>query len=141
MPTFLADETGWLGPYFNILPIATVILFLIQQKMFMPPATDDQQKMVQRMMTLMMVFMGFIFFKVSSGLCIYFITSSIWGIIERKLLPKPQLDVSKFGDSSAKTTKKKVDAEPVSLPMRNEKELELRKRRDRERKKKLKDRK
>ena len=28
------------------------------------------------------------FFKVASGLCLYFIASSLWGIAERKLLPK-----------------------------------------------------
>ena len=35
-----------------------------------------------------MVFMGFMFFKVPSGLCLYFIVSSLWGIGERKFLPK-----------------------------------------------------
>lgn len=89
---FLTAKTGFLGPYFNILPIITVILFLIQQKLFMPPAVDEQTRMTQKMMTYMMVFMGVMFFRVPSGLCIYFITSSTWGIIERKLLPKPTLD-------------------------------------------------
>ncbi|MCA9104282.1 MAG: YidC/Oxa1 family insertase periplasmic-domain containing protein [Planctomycetales bacterium] len=89
---FLTSETGWLGPYFNVLPIITIVLFLIQQKMFMPPAVDEQQKATQKMMTFMMVFMGLMFFKVPSGLCIYFITSSLWGIVERKVLPKPSID-------------------------------------------------
>ncbi len=88
MPDFLAGPTGWLGPYFNLLPIITIVLFLVQQKMFMPPPTDDQQRMQQKVMTYMMIFMGFLFFKVPSGLCIYFIASSLWGIAERKLLPK-----------------------------------------------------
>jgi YidC/Oxa1 family membrane protein insertase len=93
---FLTDETGWLGPYLNILPLITVVLFLIQQKLFTPPPTDEQQAMTQKMMTFMMLFIGLMFFKVPSGLCIYFITSSVWGIAERKLLPKPVLDKSKF---------------------------------------------
>lgn len=88
MPQFLVNETGWLGPYFNLLPIITVSLFLWQQKMFMPPPTDEQAAMQQKMIKYMMVFMGFMFFKVASGLCIYFIASSLWGIAERKLLPK-----------------------------------------------------
>ena len=29
-----------------------------------------------------------LFYKVASGLCLYFIASSLWGIGERKLLPK-----------------------------------------------------
>jgi YidC/Oxa1 family membrane protein insertase len=90
MPAFLADEAdGYLGPFFNVFPLITITLFLIQQKMFTPPATDEQTKMQQQMMTFMTVFMGFMFFKVPAGLCIYFITSSLWGIAERKLLPKP----------------------------------------------------
>ena len=38
----------------------------------------------------MMIFMGVMFFKVPAGLCVYFIASSLWGIGERKLLPKPK---------------------------------------------------
>jgi len=44
-----------------------------------------------KIMQYMMIFMGVLFFKVASGLCIYFIASSIWGIAERKLLPKAKL--------------------------------------------------
>ncbi len=95
MPGFLANEAGgWLGPYFNILPIITIFLFLAQQKMFMPPATDDQTRMQQKVMKFMMIFMGFLFFRVASGLCVYFVASSLWGIAERKLLPPPSMDES-----------------------------------------------
>lgn len=80
--------TGWLGPYFNILPIIVVALFLAQQKMFMPPATDEQTAMTQKVMTVMTMMMGLFFFRVPSGLCIYFITSSLWGIAERKMVKK-----------------------------------------------------
>lgn len=86
---FFSGYTGWLGPYFNILPIFTVLLFLWQQKLFTPPPTDEQSAMTQKMMKYMMFFMGLMFFKVPSGLCLYFIASSLWGIGERKLLPKP----------------------------------------------------
>ena len=91
LPAVLASETGWLGPYLNILPIFTIGLFLTQQKLFTPPAQDEQQEMQQKIMMYMMVFIGVMFFKVPAGLCLYFITSSIWGIMERKLLPKPEL--------------------------------------------------
>jgi YidC/Oxa1 family membrane protein insertase len=40
------------------------------------------------MMKYMMIFMGVMFYKVPSGLGIYFITSSLWAIGERLLLPK-----------------------------------------------------
>ena len=44
--------------------------------------------MAQRMMKFMFLFMGIMFFRVASGLCLYFVASSTWGILERKLLPK-----------------------------------------------------
>ena len=98
----ISDEAGgWFGPFFNVLPLVTVALFLAQQKMFMPPATDEQTKMQQQMMTYMTVFMGVMFYKVPAGLCLYFITSSLWGIAERKLLAKPKPPGSGPGDESA----------------------------------------
>lgn len=80
--------TGWLGPYFNILPVVVMGLFLAQQKLFMPPATDEQTAMTQKMMSYMTLIMGLFFFRVPAGLCIYFITSSLWGIGERILVKK-----------------------------------------------------
>jgi YidC/Oxa1 family membrane protein insertase len=77
-----------LGPYFNLLPILTIVLFIWQQKKVMPPPTDEQQAVQQKVMQFMMIFMGFLFFKVASGLCIYFIASSLWGLAERRYLPK-----------------------------------------------------
>jgi YidC/Oxa1 family membrane protein insertase len=77
-----------LGPYFNVLPLVTVALFLVTQKMFMPPPANEQAAIQQKVMTIMMIFMGLLFYKVASGLCLYFIVSSAWGIAERKLLPK-----------------------------------------------------
>ncbi len=89
MPEFISGKgTGWFGPYINLLPIVTIALFIIQQKVLMPKATDEQTLMTQKMMMVMTVFMGVLFFKVPAGLCIYFITSSIWSLIERKLVKK-----------------------------------------------------
>ncbi|MDR2169461.1 MAG: YidC/Oxa1 family insertase periplasmic-domain containing protein [Planctomycetaceae bacterium] len=81
-----------LGPYFNILPIITIALFLIQQEIMMPPPApnDEQAKMQRRMMKFMMIFMGVLFFKVPSGLCIYFIASTFFALFERKFIPKPK---------------------------------------------------
>jgi YidC/Oxa1 family membrane protein insertase len=78
----------YLGPYFNLLPVIAVTLMIFQQKYTMPPPTDEQQAMQQKMMKYMMVFFGLMFYKVAAGLCVYFISSSIWGFTERKLLPK-----------------------------------------------------
>ena len=97
LPDFLASETGWLGPYLNIFPIITIVLFIWQQKMFTPPATDEQTQMQQNMMKYMMIVMGVMFFKVPAGLCVYFIASSLWGIGERKMLPPPGSSVRRSG--------------------------------------------
>ena len=85
MPNFIQ---GMLGPFLNLLPLFTVVLFLVQQKMFMPPPADETAAAQQKIMTFMMIFIGFLFYKVASGLCLYFIVSSVWGIVERKVLPK-----------------------------------------------------
>ena len=140
-PEVRASETGWLGPYFNILPILTMILFIAQQKLFTPPPTDDQQKMMHKMMTFMMVFMGIMFFKVPAGLCIYFITSSLWGIIERKMLPKPVLNTDKLAleGVNTKVSRKLQKAESIDIKKR-EAESEARRIRNAERKKRLKQR-
>ena len=146
----LGDETGWLGPYLNILPLITMVLFIAQQKLFTPPPTDDNQKMMQKMMTFMMVAMGVMFFKVPAGLCLYFITSSLWGIIERKLLPKPVLDTEKLGlvgggaispptKSEMKKQSKAEKAEEIAREKR-EAEAEERRQRNADRKKRLKNR-
>ena len=81
-------EILFLGHWFNLLPFVVVGLMLVQTKLFSPPATTPEAEMQQKMMKYMMVFMAVMFYKVPSGLGIYFITSSLWSIGERLLLPK-----------------------------------------------------
>ena len=92
---------NWLGPYFNLLPVLTIGLFLWQQKMFMPPPTDEQSRIQAKVMQYMMVFMGVMFFRVASGLCLYFIVSTLWGIMERKVMPKLNPPASADQDAGA----------------------------------------
>jgi YidC/Oxa1 family membrane protein insertase len=82
----------YLGPYFNLLPVIVAGMMLVQQKMMTPPPTDEQQEMQQKMMKFMTVFFALMFYKLAAGLCLYFITSSLWGFAERKLLPKRKPD-------------------------------------------------
>ena len=82
----LPFNVPFLGYDFSVLPLCTVGLFLTQQKMFMPPATDEQQEAQYKMMNIMTLFMGVMFWHQPAGLCIYFIASSLWSIAERKLL-------------------------------------------------------
>jgi YidC/Oxa1 family membrane protein insertase len=78
-----------LGPYFNLLPVLASVLMIVQMKMFTPPPTDEQAATTQKVMQYVMMFMGLAFYKVASGLCIYFIVQSLWGVVERRFLPKP----------------------------------------------------
>ena len=94
MPQFVNNGEGifGLGPYFNVLPLVTVALFLVSMKMSMPEPTNEQAVMQQKMMKYMTGFMGLLFYKVASGLCLYFIASSLWGLGERRLLKKAKHD-------------------------------------------------
>ncbi|MFM8379312.1 MAG: YidC/Oxa1 family insertase periplasmic-domain containing protein, partial [Planctomycetia bacterium] len=58
LPAFLTAPEGWLGPFLNLFPLATIGLFLWQQKLFMPPALDEQAQMQQQVMKYMMFFMA-----------------------------------------------------------------------------------
>ena len=78
----------YIGDYFNLLPFLVVSLMLVQTKLFSPPPTTPEAETQQKTMKFMMIFMAFMFYKVPSGLGIYFITSSLWQISERLLLPK-----------------------------------------------------
>src|SRR5262249_16965504 len=91
----------YLGPFFNLLPVVAVALMITQQSLMAPPALDDQQKMQQKMMKYMMIFFGFMFYKVAAGLCIYFIASNLWGYCERKLLPKKKVNVGPVSADAA----------------------------------------
>lgn len=86
-----------LGPSFNLLPVLTVCLFLVQQKYMMPPATTPEQEMQYKMFFYMTIGMGLMFYSVPAGMCVYFIASSSWGLAERKLLPKPKPGTSLGG--------------------------------------------
>lgn len=107
----LTGYTGFLGPYLNVLPLISTCLFLVHQQLFTPPPTDEQQEMQQKMMKFMMIFMLVIFFKVPAGLCLYFITSSLWALGERLMLPKDDKKTSVIDEASNEAKPSKlVDA-------------------------------
>ena len=94
-----------LGHWFNLLPILVVGLMMFQTQLFAPPATTPEMEMQQKTMKYMMIVMAVMFYKVPAGLGIYFITSSLWSIGERLLLPKIVHEHPQAGgdaDSSAK---------------------------------------
>jgi YidC/Oxa1 family membrane protein insertase len=96
MPSFIRY---YIGDYFNLLPFLVVSLMLVQTKLFSPPPTTPEAETQQKTMKFMMIIMAFMFYKVPSGLGIYFITSSLWQISERLLLPKVKTKAKEGLDS------------------------------------------
>ena len=85
----------YLGPYLNILPILAVGLMIGQQLAMLPPATDEQSRQQRTIMKMMMVMMPIFFFKFAAGLALYFIIGTVWALVERRVVGKP--DLSKLG--------------------------------------------
>jgi YidC/Oxa1 family membrane protein insertase len=90
------DYVNWifppyLGPYLNVLPVASAVLMSIQQQMMTPPPADESQEAQQKMMRFMPIVFAVIFYRMPAGLCIYFIASSLWGLAERKMLPRKKV--------------------------------------------------
>lgn len=90
---FTVPLLGWTE--FNLLPLVTIALWITQQKMFTPPAASEEQAMQQKMMSYMMLFFGVMIYRVPAGLCVYFITSTLWGLTERKLVDLSSSDEKK----------------------------------------------
>ncbi|MGA3328743.1 MAG: membrane protein insertase YidC [Terriglobia bacterium] len=79
-------------PYY-VLPIIMVVTMFILQRMTPTPTVDPSQ---QRMMMLMPLMFGFMFFRLASGLNLYYATSNAIGLVQqvyinRKLRSKDPL--------------------------------------------------
>jgi YidC/Oxa1 family membrane protein insertase len=83
---FTLPLVGW--SEFNLLPWLSIGLMLLNQKFTMPPPADEEQALQYKMMNVMMLVMVVMFYRVPSGLCLYFIASSLWGTSERLLMKK-----------------------------------------------------
>lgn len=77
-------------PYY-VLPTLMIGFMFIQQKMTPMPTMDPAQ---QRLMMLMPLFVGFLFFAFASGLVLYWLTSTVVGVGQQvlinRLMPPPQ---------------------------------------------------
>jgi len=104
----------YLGPYFNLLPFIAVGLMMYVQSKMMPKSDDPQVQMQQKTMKIMMIIMLLFFYKSPAGLAIYFICSSVWGMIERKLIPKQVVDAEVAAEEGPgpKETAKPKPTEP-----------------------------
>jgi YidC/Oxa1 family membrane protein insertase len=107
----------YLGPYLNLLPLIAVVLMMVHQAVMTPPAMDEQQEMNMKMMKWMSVVFGIMFYKVAAGLTLYFIVSSLWGLAERKLLPKAKTPPAGGTDETAPAPE--VETPRVEPPKRS----------------------
>jgi YidC/Oxa1 family membrane protein insertase len=69
----------------RILPIAMIIAQFFQQKMTPNPSADPSQ---QRMMLIMPLVFGFMFYSASSGLVLYWLASNLIGIVQQLIINK-----------------------------------------------------
>lgn len=69
----------------RILPIAMIIAQFFQQKMTPNPSADPAQ---QRMMLLMPLIFGFMFYSASSGLVLYWLATNVVGIVQQLIINK-----------------------------------------------------
>ena len=114
---FTVPWLGWTD--FNLLPCISAGLMFAHQKLTMPPPTNEEQAQQQKMMSWMMLVMGAMFFRVPSGLCLYFIATNIWSMTERTLFEhwkKKKPVVTDDGSSIARTSVSDVTASKKEKP-------------------------
>jgi YidC/Oxa1 family membrane protein insertase len=93
-----------IGSHFNLLPILYVILTVVNQQL-QPKPEDPQMQMQFRMMSIMMVVIGFIFYTSPAGFMLYIMTQAALSIAESKII-KAELardETADAGDASAPT--------------------------------------
>jgi YidC/Oxa1 family membrane protein insertase len=69
----------------NILPMLWIVLSIVQFKL-QPKPDDPQQAAMQKQMGCIFPIMGMIFYGFASGFAFYFIVSSVYSIVESKLV-------------------------------------------------------
>ena len=92
----------------RVLPVAMIIAQFVMQKMTPNPTADPNQ---QRMMMFLPLVFGFMFYGVSSGLVLYWLTSNLVGIVQQWFInksmgvPAPQPAVAGGGKKGAGSRK------------------------------------
>jgi len=71
----------------NLLPMAWIALSVVQMKM-QPKPDDPQQAAMQKQMGFIFPIMGMMFYSFASGFALYFIVSSVYSLIETKLIKR-----------------------------------------------------
>lgn len=78
------DRLFTIGKFsFNLLPLLSAALMLLQQKLMIVKNSDSEQNAVTKAMFMMPVFMTFIFYNLSSGLNLYYTVNSALSILQQ----------------------------------------------------------
>ncbi|MFC1479993.1 membrane protein insertase YidC [Candidatus Omnitrophota bacterium] len=80
-----------IGAHINILPLLMVGMMVLQQKFSQGPAgsmTDEQASQQKMMMLMMPLFFGFLFYRMPSGLVLYWLTNTILMTAEQGMISK-----------------------------------------------------
>lgn len=83
-----------LGKELNILPLLMAVAMFFQQKLSTPPQTSsgDQMAQQQKMMAIMMpILFGFLFYRLPSGLVMYWFINTILTLAEQELFLKKEM--------------------------------------------------
>ena len=86
LPDALTTIPG-VGIHLNVLPILATAAFLAQM-MMQPKPTDPQQRQQQKIMLVMPIVFGVMFYRYAAGLSLYMLVSSAWAIFESKVIRK-----------------------------------------------------
>jgi YidC/Oxa1 family membrane protein insertase len=71
----------------NLLPLLVIGAMVIQQKMT-PMAAGGQSEAQQKMMQYMPIIFGFLFYSMPSGLTVYFLVSTVLGLVQQYFVQK-----------------------------------------------------
>lgn len=87
----------------RVLPILLIVTQFLQQRMTPSPGMDPTQ---QKMMLIMPLFLGYVFYYYASGLVLYWLTGNLVGILQQvalnRLMPSPAVVPSKTGPPKKK---------------------------------------
>lgn len=90
----------------NLLPILMTAASLVQMMLNPPPPSADPEQARQQKFTqyLMFSLMGFLFYNMASGLVLYWLASTVFGIVEYKLI-RWRLDAAKAAPAAARAVR------------------------------------
>ena len=86
-PDRLFELTKPINLPINLLPLLVIIAMVVQQRMT-PMAAGGQSETQQKMMQYMPIFFGFIFYNMPAGLTVYFLVTTVLGLVQQYFVQK-----------------------------------------------------